>query len=179
MIEEEEFESQLYCVYKSGNLQNKTNCKYIEFINRGNDKSIKHVLKSQFIISSNVTINNPVYNNNNNNNNLESTDSILVEILVRYETVFKEPQLCFRLWEQGDDVDASESLRLNYKLIDKLKENSKLPGWFILNIDLIDNEPWFIVGVCDTENIVGDNLIKCKSHYMERWVSVYLISWLT
>lgn len=181
MIGEEDFKSQVYDIYKSGNLQNISNCKCVEFIDKGNknkNEGLSQVLKCQFIISSEIDTNSSHTFTTQKHSGKDSRDKkIIVEILVCYEAIFQEPQLCFRLWDQVEEN--YDSVRLNYDSIDGLKKNSRLPSWFVLNIDLIDNEPWFIVGVCDTENIIGNQLLDYKNCYMKRWISVYLISWLT
>lgn len=182
MIGEEEFKSQLYDIYETGDLQNMPNCKYVEFINKehsNTNKSPSQVLKCQFTISRKITLDKShISETEYDKNKVSAGQNIVIEILIRYETIFKEPQLCFRLWDQIEE-NSSDSVRLNYRSIDRLKEDSTFPSWFILNIDLVENEPWFTVGVCDTENIIGNRLLEdYKNRYMERWISVYLTSWL-
>lgn len=100
-------------------------------------------------------------------------DTYSIETMVKYEPTFHEPQLCYRLWEQTSDMNGSYIL--NYKLSDM--NNTFLPPWWKVNLDLVHNEPWFQVAVCDTADVVGVAALD-KDTYMARWVMVYLLNWI-
>lgn len=142
MILETLFESQLQDIYKSGILQGMDGCQWI--------KHKKGQIRAQYQI-------------------IDDSVHQMIELCVKYEHIFHEPQLCFRLWTV--DSTSTESLTLCYDL------KISVPNWFVVNIDLIDNQPWFMVGVCDTPTVVGDTNLP-KERYMSRWIDIYWKNWV-
>lgn len=152
MIGYNEYVTQLNVIYHSGQLQDVSNCEFVKMLPGGDALEARF----KYISTPECNINTSVYS---------------LEVLIQYDTTFQEPQLAFRLWQWDHNV---------YKLYYDLENTplqTQLPPWFVVNIDLISNEPWYIVGVCDTPEVVGSSALD-QEHYMERWMAVYLLHWI-
>lgn len=151
MIDYNTYVCQVIEIYKSGQLHDVASCEFVGL------SSSTYELRARFkFIASEL-------------NSSNTYTLYILEVLVEYEKTFQEPQLAFRIWESGRD----SSYSIQYEL-DAVR--SFLPPWFVLNIDIVKEEPWYIVGVCDTPAVIGGSLDnEC---YLHRWIAVYLLNWI-
>lgn len=151
MIEYSTYTSQLIEIYKSGQLHDVASCEFVEL------SSSTFELRARFKFTDSLL------------NSSNTYKLYILEVLIEYDRTFQEPQLAFRIWECRKD----SSYSIQYEL-DALQ--SYLPPWFVINIDIVKDEPWYIVGVCDTPAVVGGPLDT--DHYLQRWMTVYLLNWI-
>ncbi|CCK70376.1 uncharacterized protein KNAG_0E01090 [Huiozyma naganishii CBS 8797] len=87
---------------------------------------------------------------------------LTAQFAVSYNETFQEPQLSFRLFDPAGSV--------SFDL-----DTVQWPTWFVITLDTApwDPEtPWFTVGCCDTEQVIGTG-----GEYLNKWISTYLTSW--
>lgn len=101
---------------------------------------------------------------------------ILVQAVIRYSTVYNEPELLVRCWTccEEDGIEVVEPI---YTV--DISTVLGIPSEFVVELDVNINDeysskilgPWYSVHPCDTAEIIGKQYMD---KYLERWVSVFL-----
>ncbi|CCF60629.1 hypothetical protein KAFR_0L00220 [Kazachstania africana CBS 2517] len=112
---------------------------------------------------------------------LRTTRLSYVEVKVIYSKIYREPLLLFRIWDFEEDNDIPSYTLVFPKDIDsivnKSADNCNSMTQFSVSLDIFNGEVWFNIHPCDTTDIVGDDN-DFKNDYLNRWFSVFALSWL-
>lgn len=103
-----------------------------------------------------------------------------LELKITYSDVYQEPQLLLRVWQE--DLD-SEFTGIKLWFPQDVKRVLDIGNQFQLGLDAVSTDTnqstgvWYSFHPCDTADIVGDK-VEYIDKYLERWLSVFLSSWL-
>ncbi|CCE93546.1 E2-like conjugating enzyme TDEL_0G01790 [Torulaspora delbrueckii] len=105
-----------------------------------------------------------------------------LELKITYSQVYQEPLLLLRVWRK-DQSQEDESDFVSLWFPQDVSALLGIDKSFQLELDAVVSptshlqETWYSIHPCDTAEIVGDQA-KYADGYLNRWLSVFLFSWL-
>lgn len=93
-----------------------------------------------------------------------------IKLVIYWDCITQNPTLRFQIW----DTDQNK-LIYNLECVEKM-----LPRWFVVTMSIVSNCSWYVVGNCDTEQIINADHDDDDTGFqiLNRWIQIYILNWL-
>lgn len=89
-----------------------------------------------------------------------------VKFVIFWDPITMNPTLRFQIWDLG-----------RCKLLSQLDcLETIIPKWFQVSMVIESGCHWFVVGNCDTSDIVCEDTDELQ--FLNKWIQMYILNWL-